>query len=256
MNRGGLLVIAVSLSLLAGAPRAQACFCADSSTQPCAAVRRANAVFVGTVGELSDNGNRIAVQLSVQRRFKGSVTDKVEVLTSKTDCGYPFKKGKTYLIYAWRQQPDGQLLVSDCSPTKPLDSAELDLRLLEGKAASSPGSFIAGRVAGEGDVMTKALSVGRVTVVMKGRLSPLPPLTSVADSSGWYQVVGAPPGQYEFHVEIPDAQGLRVDSVKWLTVERSSCYQVDFWIPRKGRKAGGDNRGRAQPSTSSDQGTW
>ena len=71
-----------------------------------------------------------------------------------TACGYPFKEGQEYLVYA--DEGKQGLQVNACSPTKPLTEAQANLEVLGadkkptgGEALSdTSGGLSAGRVVG------------------------------------------------------------------------------------------------------------
>ncbi len=116
--------------------RADACTCMPPP--PAAdALESAEAVFVGEVESITDlgsesRGGSALVDLAVSRWFKGNGDDRAEVRTLKATsmCGYPFEEGDAYLVYA-SDAGDGNLGVSLCSRTRPLDQAGDDVRELE-----------------------------------------------------------------------------------------------------------------------------
>jgi hypothetical protein len=62
------------------------------------------------------------VKLLVVERFKGVVTDTVDVTTGLGlgDCSRgPLGKGHSYLIYAWSVSKDSELFLALCSGTRP-----------------------------------------------------------------------------------------------------------------------------------------
>jgi hypothetical protein len=82
-------------------------------------------------------GGVIQVALSVQEAFKGVDSKKVVVRTNSSEaaCGYPFKKGEQYLVYA--TEWEGQLYTSICQRTRPARFAAEDLNYLR-KVQSLP----------------------------------------------------------------------------------------------------------------------
>jgi len=148
--REAALRVALTLLFL-GAPvllrTAAACSC--QRNPPCAAVWRADAVFVGTVvdraperigGSLSWTVHKIAVG----QKLRGSVGSFITLvpgsrptaeriaasqshpgeLMMRSSCDYDFQLGKQYVIHA-RRTPDGRWTTSMCTGTKPaiLDGA-------------------------------------------------------------------------------------------------------------------------------------
>jgi hypothetical protein len=67
----------------------------------------------------------------------------VEIRTGMggTDCGYPFKPGLSYLVYA-REDKDGLLVTDTCSRTAVADQAEADLTFLRGLKSGARGAYV------------------------------------------------------------------------------------------------------------------
>lgn len=120
---------------------------------PCAAFTRDNAVFVGRVVDIVRSGNpetlftALTVRFAVEQSFKGlSAGQKtVEVKTGAGggDCGYNFKPGERYLVFAG--QSEGVLLTSICSNTQPASGAEDDIDLINALLSGRPETRIFGR---------------------------------------------------------------------------------------------------------------
>ena len=102
------------------------------------------AVFTGKV--LAINGNEqesrfyanVEVVLEVERCWKGIEEKTISVFTSSQSsaCGYGFKKGEAYLVYA-SKTTEGRLTTSICSRTRGIKEADDDLKELgEGKEMS------------------------------------------------------------------------------------------------------------------------
>jgi hypothetical protein len=104
---------------------------------PAQSFEQAVAVFEGYVVEIRepDPGQRGAsaqrhVRMQVARAWKGMESEQAEVGTASASeaCGYSFRVGQGYLVYA--SAADGQLRVSSCSRTRILAEADEDIRLL------------------------------------------------------------------------------------------------------------------------------
>lgn len=135
----GLVALLGSLWM---APPCEAGFCSCVGPQDvAAAVQSADAVFTGSVVSVRDTvvGGGSAhgpwsmrrVTLRVKRAWKGAETRDVIVLTGMGggDCGFPFQRGKTYLVYAHRSDSGG-LGAGICGRTASLRNAAADLREL------------------------------------------------------------------------------------------------------------------------------
>ena len=102
------------------------------------------AVFSGKVlavkGTEQESGfyANVEVVLEVQRSWKGIEEKTVSVFTSSQSsaCGYGFKKGEAYLVYA-SKTTEGRLTTSICSRTRRIKEADADLKELgDGKEVS------------------------------------------------------------------------------------------------------------------------
>ena len=157
-----LVILAVLAAALALPAQVRACQCGSIGPVN-EAWGRAGAIFVARVSAVSDqwtwwrrvkdwfrDTSRLPedyerdygflVTLEMQTSWKGPRTSTVHVLTGRGggDCGYSFKIGEQYLVYA-ATRPDGLLSTSICSRTSPLGVRREDLQQLDQLAkASSP----------------------------------------------------------------------------------------------------------------------
>lgn len=111
---------------------ARACRCARPPA-PDVALEGAEAVFIGRVVEVRRHSDRErAIDLVVERVFKGTLDKSVTVLTpmSSAACGRSFEADISYLVYAGRL---GDALHDNlCSRTTPLEQAGDDIAALSG----------------------------------------------------------------------------------------------------------------------------
>jgi len=130
---------AAALLLLAlYANPASACSCL-SNGPPCQWYFQVDAVFAGAVTVISEIDGppdlpyplRL-VRFAVERGFRGVDAATAEAVTGMGggDCGYPFKTGERYLVYAYRNQ-EGRLVTGICSRTRPLAEADEDLAFIQ-----------------------------------------------------------------------------------------------------------------------------
>lgn len=126
----------------------------------CEAAWKADALFVGSVSRVNVNGSesgdgengflRARVSLDVDESFIGvdGATKQVEVLTGLGggDCGYPFRRGERYLVYAYKTK-GGSLATGICNATKAAEKAMGDLAYLRSlhKTPAAP-AFVSGYV--------------------------------------------------------------------------------------------------------------
>ena len=69
------------------------------------------------------------VTLVVLEPFSGVQKGTVEIVTGSGggDCGFPFREGAEYVVYARRSDAGAPLSVSTCSRTREVAQAEADL---------------------------------------------------------------------------------------------------------------------------------
>lgn len=126
----------LALCILLGADAALACTCVPAGS-PVLELERATAVFSGRVVEIrrhreaADIFARVEVVFRVERVWKGVEQRTVSVFTSEhsASCGYGFRRGRTYLVYAHGNRGGG-LSASICSRTRRLRDARRDLEVL------------------------------------------------------------------------------------------------------------------------------
>jgi hypothetical protein len=139
-------VALVALGLLALLPDcAYACTCAGGVPfQERAKGTNSSAVFAGEVIDVDKGLPSSSVTFRVSEVWKGQQRETYELSTPRdgASCGYPFKEGQEYLVYAyWGPQgspPKPGLKVDLCTETKPLAEAGANLRVL-GDGQSSGG---------------------------------------------------------------------------------------------------------------------
>lgn len=120
----------VLLGVLLGARGALPCSCRPST--PGELFKDATTVFVGTpISRSTTSGGEYAFTFRVHKTWKGVMQPRVVVVTSNNagTCGFPFKLGEQYLVYAY-EPGQAPLRTGLCSGTASLSSAEPLLELL------------------------------------------------------------------------------------------------------------------------------
>jgi hypothetical protein len=211
-----VLIAAAMLVLVTPIP-GHACSCVD---EPCSTGwKHGQVVFLGevTAKEAIPPGRdatadrlfaRVAVHFSVRELFDGGVASEKDtvVLTGSGggDCGYPFKVGQSYLVYATPNQ--GPLVTSICSPTRPavIAGAFIQQLRLRSKAAEPAALFgvigIAPRGNGYEDLIeSKTLSGVKVSAVdSAGRV-----YSATSGEQGVYLLNSLPAGTYRLEIDLP-----------------------------------------------------
>lgn len=133
------LIFVCFIFLLAIGGTAEACSCMGVGPACTEASDESNsAIFVGEVllrgfpsfGLIHDDAGDHNVYFTVLESFKGTSSRWVSVRTNIADsaCGFPFERGKRYLVYASKHA--GALRTSICHRTMPLARADADLAYL------------------------------------------------------------------------------------------------------------------------------
>jgi hypothetical protein len=164
-----------------------------------------------------------------------------EVLTGGGggDCGYDFKEGVNYLVYAINGTQSmgeaGKLFATICTRTRPLAEAKDDIEFLTKKDDPAHGAGI------EGDIWMQSRDAKNVTSVtgpMAGITVTISGIsvrrTVVTRKDGHFQIWGLDPGSYRVSPTLPDGFLKTAQTVK-LTAQ--SCEEVHFLAtppPRKG----------------------
>ena len=129
------IALLIGLPPAVGADRAFACSCIEPSP-PLEAMEEAATVFAGTVVAARSRGTGGKLyEFEVSRVWKGLPSAKKEVVTD-ADCGYFFKEGEEYLVYAY---PWGRVFeTNSCTRTTRMDRASDDLSALGEWRAPEP----------------------------------------------------------------------------------------------------------------------
>lgn len=227
-----LLVSAALLILIAPRP-VSACSCV-ADVPLCESFWNADLVFEGEVVAIeslpgsNSTGPRFVkrqVRFTVERVWRGNAADSVTVMTGAGggDCGYNFRKGRKYLVFA--SEHEGRLWTNICSPTKPLDRAAQDLEYLANAATSSTAGRIYGIVRA-----SKGRPLSRYTVVLSG---PTGQRLTVTNASGEYEFNEMPPGEYAIRVIVHESErAFGRDDVNFR--EPRACARRDFVIEDQG----------------------
>jgi hypothetical protein len=148
------------------------------------------------------------VRFAVLEAFRGVAGAEVEIQTGAGggDCGYRFREGMEYLVFAHGNDAGGKLTVTSCSRTRALSSAGADL---EYARAAFNTKVPLGRVSGS---LTLDDKVGSGTRGMPASQVPIVierdglRISAKTDTGGRFAVDGLAPGLYTIRAELPDTQ--------------------------------------------------
>jgi hypothetical protein len=232
----GLSVPAFILFLLTPLS-ASACDCGYSGA-PCQAFARTPYVFSGRVTKIStiaikmSNGEEYRDRLitfDVARAYRGGDGKTVtEIVTGSggTDCGYDFREGEKYLVYAFSHPATGKLYTGICSRTRRLAEAGDDLDYFAKKDDPAHGAGIEGRIT---ELSRGPDNNTGVIGPLKGarlRISSAAGRWSVTTGSdGRFRLWGLQPGTYRV---TPEFSTRFAEDSRTVTLKPASCEEIGF----------------------------
>ena len=208
-------------------PAAMACDCVYSGV-PCRAFAGTPTVFSGRVTRMTSigPGTDVVVRFEVREPFRGVRGTTVEVRTGAGggDCGYAFRAGVDYLVYAVTDAESGGLRTSICQRTRPLSEAIDDLDYLRVKDDPSHRFGIEGFIhAVERDEQNNtgpAAPLAGVTVAVEG---PRGRTMAVTRRDGKFSAWGLVPGRYRL---TPAFSSKFLPEIRTVTVGANACEEV------------------------------
>lgn len=184
----------------------------------------------------------IRVDFTAVVAFRGIQASTVSVLTagSGPTCGYEFKQGERYMVYATRTTDGTGLVTGICSRTRLLADAGEDLRFLQ--TLSGPSQTRA-RVFGTMTHWERDLATGQpreygpvpdAPISVRGPASAFEART---DARGRYEVT-VPPGKYEVTAFPPASFSAKHLQQTVELRDARACFAVDFGVQFDGRIRG------------------
>ncbi|HXM50089.1 MAG TPA: hypothetical protein VN956_19770 [Pyrinomonadaceae bacterium] len=247
-----LLLIVSAVVLLSCAPEVRACSCAG--TQPaCEEFGSAKAVFIGKVigakqhrQERDENGSMTTYDVGeiffkVEDSFLGVKSTRAVIHsgTGGGDCGYWFRRGERYLVYAYGESLE-TLGTNICTRTRLLADANEDLEFLRNLPRKGTGARIYGAVAAalkdpkSTDWRTPKPLEG-VIVKIEG---PRRTFDAMTDSGGQYEITGVPAGKYKVHAIVPDYYRQDQYWIREIELNDRGCAREDFFAQNDSRITG------------------
>ena len=239
MTRRVCTALLVALAGALPAPAAEACDCAGTGP-PCIAFPKTPVLFAGRVTQVSElsipdktGKNDFVyryqlVRFDVEENFRGQPRTSIEVTTGEGggDCGFQFRTGERYLIYAGELPETGRLHTSICTRTRLLSEAAADLDFLRKRGDPGRGAGLEGTILEIGrDPKTNATpTLGMmkgVRVVVEGGGKKWEATT---DDEGWFRVWGLPAGEYSVRAVLP--RNFVPDARKKVRVTPTACGWV------------------------------
>lgn len=241
---------------------AGACSC-EAPGPPCQNAFRVDAVFAGTVRSITElpddrpplrpGEGRIPLAVRVDfdtvTAFRGIDGSTASIVTAGSGpaCGYTFKVGERFLVYASKSR-DGGFSTSICSRTRPMADAAEDLRFLETLSAPAKGARVFGTVQHwERDLASsEPQNYGPVKDVRIWVRSPEMTVDAFTDAQGHYEVI-VPPGKYEI-TAMPPAEFSRRSLTGSVELrEAGACAVAGFGVQFDGRIRGVVRQSSGEP---------
>lgn len=239
-----ILLIGALVVLGLVTPIANACSCMEPGA-PCEAYGTAAAVFVGTAiraGEAEPSKDErelyrtgVVVKFSVEQSYLGVDGTEVEVFTGRGggDCGYTFKVGERYLVYAYRDHI--RLTTSICTRTKPFARATEDLAFLGNLSSATAGATIYGQVVRPNEPKSDSSPIYSEMVVLvegdKVRQELRP------DKQGMFRISGLVPGKFKVTLKLPKELTVYQPEQEVSVADRG-CGAVNYYITENGHLSG------------------
>jgi hypothetical protein len=215
---------------------ARACDCSDSGP-PCRAFVNTQAIFIGKVVRLGtlatklpsgDIVNYILATFEVERSFRGVNGAIVEVVTEDVggQCGFEFKQGQRYLVYANAFPAAGKLYAGICSRTRAIAEADEDLEYLNHKDDPGHGAGIEGtivEVARDPKDRTRTFGAGPAVGVVVRIEGESGKWTAVTDKNGQFRQWSLKPGKYKI---TPAFSNRYLEHTETVEVTQEICGRV------------------------------
>ena len=179
------------------------------------------------------------MRFDVERAVVGSVGTEVVVLNGPGTCGFSFKLGERYLVYARRDASSGEWSTSICTRTQPLESARarLDLAYLDRPPAK--GGRISGIVQEVRPSTGIALSSRPLAAVRVSlhAVSSAQRFQTITGVDGSYELTSVPVGSYRLAADLPDE--FESHTPQQVTIATSAgCADADIWARLDGHISG------------------
>jgi hypothetical protein len=220
---------------------ASACTCTFSfaGSQPCKAYSGAGAVFTGLVTNISTTTLNTSdarsgyqqrlVRFDLDEAFLGVKGRTAEVITGMGggDCGYEFKEGERYFVYAYRDTKDNTLHAGICGRTRTLTEATADLEYARRVAGGNTDSILYG-------VVLRYTRENYIDYGQRKGMEGIPVIAEskdkrfslITDGEGRFQQDGIPAGTYRVRAELPD--GLSKAAEQQVVIAPGRCAAAEF----------------------------
>ena len=234
MRVAATFVIALCMWAVSAAESA-ACSCAGGGTA-CAAVSRADAVFVGRVTDVSPG-----VQFDVERPVTGVEAGRITLQNGPGNCALAFTVGDRYVVYAHRDRA-GVLFTNMCTRTRPLSDPRTHADIAYFDRLRQPdaiGGLLNGVIRdATSDLRPNAPAVRPLAEIqVSASFSDGEERTTTTQADGSYAFTGVPFGGVRISVRLP-GQFEAPQPVSVTIAESRPCAEADMYARIDGRVRG------------------
>ena len=239
------------LAQLAGAPSADACSCL-SSGPACQAFWTTDVVFDGTVVKIEPTArnetssdrtfqvSEFVVTLQVRQSWKGVAGEMVQVTTSGSgaSCGFDFKMGSRYLVFASRGGSDSRPRVSLCSFTRAYDGTGEPAAFFASLGRPETGGRVFGTIESFARTFKPPNSSSRSPMDLEVRLTGNGRTLTTTAKAGRYEFSGLASGNYGLSILVPDGYSTSMPTRPVEIPNARACFESDFGLSPSGRISG------------------
>lgn len=228
---------------------AQGCVCPEHAPT-CQGYWDATTVFAGVVTRISSvpgetragehekrTRSELLIRFTVENNYRDSLGSEVWVSTGLGggDCGFRFRLGERYLVYANRSKETEKLSTSICTLTKLLTEAKEDLEYISRLSTEPPGTRLYGSVLDytESGMRTAGSQekLAGVDIRLKG---PQGAQELISDKEGKYSWSGLPAGQYQIGATLPNYVSATSGDIEFDLPGRG-CFAFDILLQSNGQ---------------------
>ena len=223
---------------------AQGCMCAEH-TPACQGFWDASVVFAGVATEISSvpaetqpsEGNRspaeLLIHFTAEKYYRDNLGAEVQVSTGfgGGDCGYPFRIGERYLVYAQIDKERHRLTTSICMLTKPLAEAKQDLDYVSSLSTEIDGTLLYGSVL---DYTPSREPLGGADIRLEG---PQGVRHVTSDGTGKYAWKGLPAGRYQLGATLPNYVKVGPRDIDFRLTGKG-CFELSLFLQANGQITG------------------
>jgi hypothetical protein len=256
MTVARLVFVALTLAV---ARNADACSCMESGP-PCQSFFQTRVVFLGTVRSVAPTPHVAPLLEDVRVEFEDvipfrGVEGTTQTVFTNADgpaCGYRFKPGERYVVYAHRSKPGAPLTTSTCSRTRPIAEAAEDLQFFQSLSSTTGSPRVYGSVTHRepGTMYRDGIEHGPLAQVWLTLENDTATYRAATDLKGRYELTGVAPGTYDLTIEPP--QGLTPYERPTQTItlgDRLSCAERDFALRFDSRIRGSLRHSTGEPAS-------